>query len=215
MPELQNVSGLEEGATYHFRILATSSYGTTYGADRTFATGTKPPAVQTEAPTTVGTTTPVVVPGPGPISNEMLTPPEPGPSPLVKNARQSTARWREDDRLARISRAKTPAGTTFSFSLNEQANVNFSFIQLLGRYNGPSCLASQHGTQKRKSCNRKLAKGALSFTGHIGTNSVVFAGRISRRDKLNSGTYELIITATNAVGRRSAPVRLRFTITHG
>ncbi len=195
MPELQDVSGLEEGATYHFRMVATSSYGTTYGADRVFATGIKPPAVQTEAPTTVGTTTPVVVSGPGPISNEMLTPPEPGPSPLVKNARQSTARWREDDRLARISRAKTPTGTTFSFSLNEQANVNFSFIPLLG--------------------NRKVVKGALSFAGHIGTNKVIFAGRISRRNKLTPGTYELIITATNAVGQRSVPVRLRFTITHG
>jgi hypothetical protein len=131
---------------------------------------------------------------------------------LVTNARQSTVRWREDNRLARINRAKTPTGTTFSFSLNEQANVNFSFVQLPGRYNDHGCLASHHGTQKGKSCNRKVAQGALTFTGHIGTNSVVFAGRISRRDKLNPGTYELIITATNAVGRRSAPVHLRFTI---
>jgi hypothetical protein len=209
---IQSVSGLEEGTTYHFRIVASSSYGTTYGADRTFSTGVKP-LVQTDAPA-ITTTTPPAVTGPGPISNEMLTPPGPGPSPLVQNARQSTARWREDNRLARISRAITPTGTTFSFSLNEQANVNFSFIQLLGRY-GDSCLVSQHGTRKHKSCNRKVAKGALSFTGHIGTNSVVFAGRISRREMLNPGTYELIIIATNAVDRRSAPVRLRFTIIQG
>jgi hypothetical protein len=207
--EIQSVSGLEEGSTYHFRIVASSGYGTTQGADRTFSTATKP-LVQTDAPTMVGlaaATLPVLT-GPGPISNEIPTP----PSPLVKNARQSTARWREDNRLAQISRAKTPTGTTFSFSLNEQANVNFSFIQLLGSYNGHSCLATQHGTRERKSCDRKVAKGALSFTGHTGTNSVVFAGRISRGDKLNPGTYELIIIATNAVGQRSAPVRLRFTI---
>jgi hypothetical protein len=290
--EIRSVSGLEEGAAYHFRIVASSSYGTTYGADRTFSTSVKP-LVQTNAPAMVGpeaatlsgkidphdtevayyfeygvtpeygtstaqtdagsgdvdveanetissltpgvtyhyrlvavygsvkqygsemtftTTTLPAVTGPGPISNEMLTPPGPGPSPLVKNARQSTARWREDNRLARISRAKAPTGTTFSFSLNEQANVNFSFVQTLERHNGHSCLASQHGTQKPKSCNRQVAKGALSFTGHIGTNSVVFAGRISRRDELNPGIYELIITATNAVDQHSAPVRLRFTI---
>jgi hypothetical protein len=290
--EIQSVGGLEEGTTYHFRIVASSSYGTSYGADRRFSTGNKP-LVQTDAPAMVGpeaatlsgeidpqgtevayyfeygvtpeygrstaqtdagsgdvdleaneviaslapdvtyhyrlvavygavkqygsemmftTTTLPLVTGPGPIVDEMLTPPESGPSPLVKNARQSTARWREDNRLARFSRAKTPAGTTFSFSLNEQANVNFGFIQLLGRYNGHSCLASQHGTQKRKSCNRKVVKGALSFTGHVGTNSVVFAGRISRRDKLNPGTYEVVITATNAVDQRSPPVSLRFTI---
>jgi len=290
--EMQNVSGLEEGTTYHFRMVATSSYGTTYGADRTFSTGTKP-LVQTDAPAMVGpeeatlsgtidphgtevayyfeygvtseygmstaeasagspnvdveaiqtiaglaagvtyryrivavygavkqygsemtftTTTLPVATGAGPIANEILTPPGPGPSPLVKNARQSTARWREDNRLASMSRAKTPAGTTFSFSLNEQANVNFGFIQLRERYDGHSCLASEHGTQKRTICNREVVKGALSFTGHIGTNSVVFAGRISRRDKLNPGTYELIITATNTGGQRSAPVHLRFTI---
>jgi hypothetical protein len=293
--EMQNVSGLEEGTTYHFRMVATSSYGTTYGADRAFSTGIKP-LVQTDAPAMVGpeaatlsgkvdphgteveyyfeygvtseygvstaeasagsgdvdveavetiaglapgvtyhyrlvtvygsvkqygsemtftTTTLPLVTGPGPISNEMLTPPVPGPPPLVKDARQSTARWREDNRLARISRATTPIGTTFSFSLNEQANVNFSFIQFLGRYDGHRCLASQQGTRKRESCNRQVVKGALSFTGHIGANSVVFAGHISRRDKLNPGIYELIITATNAVDQRSAPARLRFTITYG
>jgi hypothetical protein len=293
--EIQSVSGLEQGTTYHFRIVVSSSYGTTHGADQVFSTGIKP-LVQTAAPAMIGpeaatlsgkinphgaevayyfeygaasqygmstaqidagsgnvdveanetiaslapdvtyhyrlvavygsvkqygsemtftTTTrptlPVVI-GPGPISNETLTPPEPGPWPLVKNARQSTARWREDSRLARISRTKTLTGTTFSFSLNEQANVNFSFIQVVRRYNGHSCLASWHGTQMSRSCNRTVVKGALSFTGHIGTNSVVFAGRISRQDKLNPGTYELIITATNAVDQRSAPVRLRFTI---
>jgi hypothetical protein len=290
--ETQNVSGLQESTTYHFRIVATSSYGTTYGADRTFSTGIKP-LVQTDAPAMVGpeaatlsgnidthgtevayyfeygvtseygmstaeasagsgdvdveaietiaglapgvtyhyrlvavigavkqyggemmftTTTLPVVTDPGPISNEMLTPPEPGPSPLVTNVRQSTARWREDNRLARISRAKTPTGTAFSFSLNEQANVNFSFIQLLGSYNDHSCPTSQPGTRERKNCNRKVAKGALSFTGHGGTNSVVFAGRISRANKLNPGIYELVIIATNAADQSSAPVRLRFTI---
>jgi hypothetical protein len=290
--ETQNVFGLEEGTTYHFRIVATSSYGTTYGADRTFSTGVKP-LVQTDAPAMVGseeatlsgkvdphgtevayyfeygvtpeygmstaeasagsgnvdveasetiagltagvtyryrvvvvygpikqygsemmftTATAAVVTDPETISNETLTPPVPGPLPLVRDARQSTARWREDNRLASITRAKTPAGTTFSFSLNEQAGVNFEFIQLLGRYNGQSCLAGERGTHTRNICNRKVAKGALSFTGHIGTNTVGFAGRISRRDKLDPGTYELIITATNTGDERSAPVRLRFTI---
>jgi hypothetical protein len=38
--------------------------------------------------------------------------------PAVRNARQSTSRWREGNRLASVSRAKTPTGTTFSFSLN-------------------------------------------------------------------------------------------------
>jgi hypothetical protein len=202
---IQSVSGLEEGGTYHFRIVASSSYGTTYGPDRTFSTGIKP-LVQTNTPTAIATAGAALPP------LVKMTPPERGPSPLVKHARQSTARWREDNRLARISRAKTPTGTTFSFSLNEQATVSFSFTQLLrGPRGAHSCLAETHKNVKRTICDATTA-GMLSFTGHIGTNSVVFAGHISRRDKLNPGTYELIITATNAVGQRSAPVRLRFTI---
>ena len=209
--EIQNVGGLEEGATYHFRMVATSSYGTTYGTDRTFSTPVKP-LVQTEMPTTGGTTTAAVVIGPGSVSNEMLAPPGPGPSPLVKDARQSTARWREDDWLARISHAKTPMGTTFSFSLNERAEVAFSFVELVGRRDGHGCVASRSGPQDRTSCDRKVLEGTLTFAGHVGTNRVVFAGRISRRHKLNPGAYELIVTATNTLGQHSAAVRLRFTI---
>jgi hypothetical protein len=51
--ETQTVSGLAENTTYHFRIVATNSYGTQYGADRTFATGIEP-LVQTDAPVGVG-----------------------------------------------------------------------------------------------------------------------------------------------------------------
>jgi hypothetical protein len=291
--EMQNVSGLEEGTTYHFRMVATSSYGTTYGADQAFSTGVKP-LVQTNTPVSVGpeeaTLSAKIDPhgtevtyyfeygvtseygmstaeasagssdmdveaietiaglaagvtyhyrvvavygtvkqygselmfttamlsggtgtGPVTISNQ-IAPPGPGASPLVKNARQSAARWREDNRLVRISRARTPAGTTFSFSLNEQANVKFEFVALVRGYAGPRCLAGQHATRGREGCTPTVARGALAFIGHIGTNSVDFAGRISRRDKLSPGTYELVITATNAIDQRSAPVHLRFTI---
>jgi hypothetical protein len=52
----------------------------------------------------------------------------------------------------------------------------------------------------------------LSFAGHGGLNKVFFQGRISRSRKLKPGHYTLIITATNASGRHSRPVRLSFTI---
>jgi hypothetical protein len=53
--ESQDVTGLAEHTTYHFRVVATTSYGTTYGADRTFSTGTQP-AAQTDTPMGVGST---------------------------------------------------------------------------------------------------------------------------------------------------------------
>jgi hypothetical protein len=111
---------------------------------------------------------------------------------LVQNVRQSATRWREGNRLAQISRAKTPTGTTFSFSLNEQATVTFSFTQ---RVKG-----------------RTVTAGGLTFTGHSGTNRVKFQGRVSSTKKLRPGRYTLAITATDSAGVRSAPKSLSFTI---
>ena len=51
----QSVDYLAEDTTYHFRVVATTSYGTTYGADQTFSTGTAPLA-QTDAPANIGST---------------------------------------------------------------------------------------------------------------------------------------------------------------
>ena len=50
-----NISGLAASTRYHFRIVATNSAGTTYGADRTFTTlsATGPPVVITNPATNV------------------------------------------------------------------------------------------------------------------------------------------------------------------
>jgi hypothetical protein len=156
--------------TYHFRLVAENSGGVDYGDDQMF--------------TTAATTIPPKPP----------LPPEPGepPRPEVQNARQTATRWREGNRLAATSRAKTPTGTTFSFSLNEQATVAFSFTQ---RVRGHTVTA-----------------GGLTFTGHSGTNKVKFQGRISSAKKLKPGRYTLAITATDSAGVHSAPSSLSFTI---
>ena len=49
------VSGLTPNTTYHFRIVATSSGGTTYGSDMTFSTGVGPTAT-TQAATAINST---------------------------------------------------------------------------------------------------------------------------------------------------------------
>src|SRR5437588_5539279 len=50
-----SVSGLSANTTYHFRIVATNSHGTAFGADRTFTTlsATGPPLVVTNPATNV------------------------------------------------------------------------------------------------------------------------------------------------------------------
>jgi hypothetical protein len=52
-----NISGLAASTTYHFRIVAANSAGTTYGADRTFTTlsATGPPVVITNPATNIAT----------------------------------------------------------------------------------------------------------------------------------------------------------------
>jgi hypothetical protein len=104
-------------------------------------------------------------------------------------------------------------GTTFSFTLNEQASVSFAFTQQVGgrKVNG-RCVAQTKANRRRHACRRLLTRGTLSFTGHTGRNKLSFQGRVSRSKRLKPGTYTLIITATNTVAQRSIPKQLTFTI---
>jgi hypothetical protein len=203
------IGGLAPETTYHFRLVAENSGGVSYGVDRTLTT---------EAPgktsTTETTTTPPTQPTP-PVSPTTTSPPAPSPSvpPVVQNARQSTTRWRAGGQLPHISRAKAPTGTTFSFSLNEQATVTFSFTQhLSGRKAGGKCVAQTAKNRRKPTCTRTATAGTFTFTGHSGTNQVAFQGRISPTKKLKPGRYTLAITATDSAGARSAPTSLSFTL---
>jgi hypothetical protein len=51
--ERATIDDLEPGTTYHFRMVATNGYGTSYGADESFSTYEEP-LVETEAPSAVG-----------------------------------------------------------------------------------------------------------------------------------------------------------------
>jgi hypothetical protein len=197
------IGGLAPGTTYHFRLVAENSGGVAYGDDQTFTTGARATS------TTEVTTTPSAQL----TSTSPSVPSETPPPPAVRNVSQSTSRWREGNRLAGIRRAKTPTGTTFSFSLNERATVAFSFAQLVGGREGAhGCLARTHANAQRESCSYAVTRGTLSFTGHDGTNSVRFTGRVSHTEKLKPGRYTLVITATNTAGQESAPQKLSFTI---
>jgi 6-phosphogluconolactonase (cycloisomerase 2 family) len=159
--------------------------------------------------------TPLEPPPPTPSFTAPTPPlPAPTPPPSIQNARQSATRWREGNPPAHhVGHAKTPTGTTFSFSLDEQATVSLSFLQLMeGRRSGHGCLAATHENTRRRSCSYAVTRGTLSLAGHSGTNTVAFAGRISRANELRPGRYELVITASDTTGHNSAPVSLSFTI---
>ncbi len=152
-------------------------------------------------------------PSPGPSPG-----PGPGPSPTVlptvTNASSLHLTWREGNQLATFAKkVRPPVGTTFSFTLNEQAKVSLAFIQQVsGRKVGRNCVAQTGKNRRRRSCKRTLTQGTMSFTGHSGVNKVLFQGRVSSTRKLPLGRYTLYVTATNAAGQRSQRQSLTFTI---
>jgi HYR domain len=137
-------------------------------------------------------------------------------APIVRGASESAKTWRENNQLARITarkNTKPPVGTTFSFSLNEQARATLNFTQrLAGRKVLGNCLAQSTKNRDKPRCARTVIVGTLTFIAHHGVNKVRFAGRVSTTKKLKLGRYTLQITATNAQGRSSAQQSLSFTI---
>jgi alpha-tubulin suppressor-like RCC1 family protein len=220
IPDSWSASGLPSGLSIDQSTGAISGTPTAPGTYTTTLTLTDSDGIEALTQLAIKIKRPNEEPPPPPPYETPPPPPtqvqqhEPSLLPSVQNARQAATRWRESNKLAHISRAKTPTGTTFSFSLNEQATVSLSFTQFLeGRQGGHSCLVRTHKNAKRKkSCNDTATRGTLSFTGHSGTNKVVFAGRISRTNKLQPGRYRITITATNSTGQCSVPVSLSFTI---
>ena len=114
-------------------------------------------------------------------------------SPTVSQVRQSHRAWREQRVVVSPSRKPAPpVGTTFSFILNEPANVSFAFTRRQGA--------------------RTATEGTLSFAGHTGLNRVSFSGRISSSRRLKPGHFRLVITATDRSAQRSQPQSISFTI---
>jgi hypothetical protein len=134
----------------------------------------------------------------------------------VTSAAQSHDKWKDGNALAVISKhhkAKgPPVGTTFTFSLNESAAITMTFTdQVKGRTVGGKCVAATHANKHKPSCSLTRTAGTLSFTGHSGTNTVVFDGRVSATDKLKPGSYTVAIGATSS-SLTATPSSLSFTI---
>jgi hypothetical protein len=133
--------------------------------------------------------------------------------PTLSGVGEKAKTWREGNALAHISaNRQPPLGTTFSFSLNEPASVKFEFTQSTsGRKAGKTCVAQTAKNKNKHSCTRTVVAGTLTFSARSGANRVSFQGLISRKKKLELGSYTLVLTAT-ASGERSTPRRLKFTI---
>jgi streptogramin lyase len=143
--------------------------------------------------------------------------------PAIGAVHESASSWREGSRLAQVSRhtqtgrhthkRRPPLGTTFSFTLSEQASVSFSFTESrAGRKVSGACVAQSHKNSRHRRCTRTVKVGALSFSAAAGVSKVAFQGRFAHTGKLKPGRYTLAIVAANFADISSAPKLLHFTI---
>jgi hypothetical protein len=136
------------------------------------------------------------------------------PPPRLTQVRQSHGLWREPSRLEpRRTSGSAPLGTTFSFVLNEQAQVTFTFSKRLpGRMVGHRCVAMTAHNRVHPRCTRRIVSGRKSEKGRQGHNRVPFSGRLSLSRRLTPGHYTVLIAAVNVPGQRSRQHSLTFTI---
>jgi 6-phosphogluconolactonase (cycloisomerase 2 family) len=139
------------------------------------------------------------------------------PLPTLSKVSQTARRWRKGKALPHAARKKRlPVGTTFRFSLNVPATVRLAFTtRAQGRRVKRKCVRPTRRNRRRPRCRRTVAAGTLKFAMNPGARKVRFQGRISRRKTLGPGRYKVTITATDSLGRRSAPRSLTFTIVKG
>jgi hypothetical protein len=96
--------------------------------------------------------------------------------------------------------------------VDQDVTVRLIFAQpRSGRRVKGKCVAATRQNSSRPVCSYAIDLGALSFRSAAGRNTVRFGGRLAG-GVLKPGGYTVQITATNALGERSAPRELRFTI---
>jgi hypothetical protein len=126
-------------------------------------------------------------------------PPTPPAPPPAGTTRPVVTEFAVTNRIFRAGKASTrttgnaakkaATGTTFKYKLSETATVKIDLQQLL---------------PGRKMGRGAVSRGTLTRTSHVGANSVAFTGRIGNK-VLAPGSYQAVLTATNATGVASAP----------
>jgi hypothetical protein len=138
------------------------------------------------------------------------------PAPTLTQLSQSHARWRTGPKRARLARAAkaVPVGTTFSFAVGQASRVSFSFVELLpGRKVAGRCVAPSRKDRAKRHCERKLKRGALTYTVAAGHHKLFFDGRINAGRRLSPGSYAVSVSAVETSTGAHAPAReLRFTV---
>ncbi len=140
-------------------------------------------------------------------------------APALSGLHETAAVWREGSALARLSSARAgkgkhrpPVGTTFSFALNETAQLTFTFDRSVsGRRAGRKCVARTRANRNARRCTRTDTAGAMHLSAPAGSHKLRFDGMVSEHERLLPGSYTLLVTAANAGGHSATGV-LHFKI---
>jgi hypothetical protein len=200
-PIAVSLTGLQAGTTYHYRVVATNSAGSTDGPDETFTTSSPPPP-----------------PAPSPSSSAPPAPVVAAVAPVISGFTQTHGRWRVGRAAATFARAHrkhsgAPVGTTFAVTLNEAASLTLTFTETKqGRTaKGGKCVALTRHDRGRPHCALTLTVGSLADSAQAGTDTISFDGVLPSGAKLAPGRYD-VLAAASANGLHAAPKALSFTI---
>lgn len=106
-----------------------------------------------------------------------------------------------------------PVGSKLRFTLSAPATVRIAVTRMVsGRLKGKKCVTGAKAPRRGRPCTVRTPNGTLSRSvTSAGPKTVALSGRIGAR-KLRVGRYILNVQAVDALGRKSAAVKLRFTL---
>ena len=106
-----------------------------------------------------------------------------------------------------------PVGSKLRFTLSAPATVRIAVTRMVsGRLKGKKCVTGAKAPRRGRPCTVRTPNGTLSRSvTSAGPKTVALSGRIGAR-KLRVGRYILNVQAVDALGRKSAAVKLPFTL---
>jgi hypothetical protein len=181
-PVSATVTGLSPNTVYHYRVVATSTDGTSLGSDQTFTT---------------------IAPPVGPAAHV---------APVVGGLKLSPVVFAAAPRGASAAAARRRIGTNVTFTLNRAASIRFTVVQMLPgrRAAGGRCAKPSRKNRNARSCTRLVPlRGSFTRSGRAGANHFHFSGRLLGH-KLKPGVYRLVAVprASGKTGR-AAPASFR------
>ena len=173
-----------------------------------------PPPVTGSPPPDTGSPPPLQLQPPGGPGGVAL------PTPVLSHLKLTPSRFRaaaKGSPTARSPKKGRRTGTTIAYRDTLAASTTLSIQRHdAGVRIGKSKKCTRlHGKRPKhtKPCTITTTLGHLTEHDRTGSNTLHFSGRLSPRQKLARGGYQLVLSAKSAAGKKSKPLTAKFRIT--